>query len=99
MTLRLLLSPEARQILQLHDTDKASGSWVRLKKVWPSKFAHEIPDLRDYAYHPTVRATAEVVREHWLWHLWQHGLAPLERSVVSTTSLNFLSSIALPRFV
>lgn len=72
-----------------HDLTLFHGEWIREQGSWHHKYMKPWPmQLRvepgqKEEYHPASRAIAEIAREHWIWHLWQCGLAPIDRSSVS----------------
>lgn len=82
---RKVLSAEAADLLRIHDDNPPHerNDWPAYKRAWRSRFEREMRSLDGYEYHPVTRAIAEIVREHWIWHLWERGLVPLERSAVS----------------
>lgn len=81
-THRLVLSEGGnRDLTSFHNEwSHERGPWDKYLRRWPTQLQRERGQKEEY--HPASRAVAEIVREHWLWHLWQHGLAPIDRSAV-----------------
>jgi len=79
-THRLVLSAAANQDLSsfYDEWSRDPGPWHNYMRRWPAQLRVEAGYKEDY--HPASRAVAEIAREHWLWHLWQYGLAPIDRS-------------------
>ena len=82
-THRLVLSEGGNRDLTSFYSERTRerGPWHKYFRLWPTDLRAE-PGQKE-KYHPTNRAIAEIAREHWLWHLWQRGLAPIDRSCVS----------------
>lgn len=96
-THRLVLSEEGNRDLTsfINDwtRDRYYSNWQKYLRRWPTRLRAE-PGQKEY-YQPASRAIAEIAREHWLWHLWQHGLAPIDRSSVRAFPIVFFSNLFL----